>query len=80
MAICLERFFVFVKPYLEASAILTHIHFVAIGAFQFVHSGLGVYVRCMCFSKFWIVFLVQNVIFKLVFLYRFVMKVVSFPV
>ena len=42
-------FFAFVKPYLEASASLTHLRFVAIGAFQFVHSGLGVYVRFLLF-------------------------------
>jgi len=49
VAIRLECFFVFVKPYLEASASLTHISFVAIGAFQFVHSGLGVYIWCLLF-------------------------------
>jgi len=37
-------FFMFVKLNLEATASLTHISFLAIGAFLFVHSGLGVYI------------------------------------
>jgi len=35
--------------------------------------------HCLCFSNLWTVLLVQNAIFKLVFLNRFVMKFVSFP-
>jgi len=41
---CLECIFVFIEPYLKASTSLTHICLNAIGAFQFVHSGFGVYV------------------------------------
>jgi len=53
VVICLECIFVFVKLYLGASASLTNIRFVAIGAFQFVHSGLGVgvYVWCLYLSS-----------------------------
>ena len=34
---------------------------------------------CLCLSKLWTVLLVRNAVFKLVFLDRFVMKFVSFP-
>ena len=44
MTFCLECIFVFNEPYLEASPSLTHIRLIAIGAHQFVHSGLCVYV------------------------------------